>query len=213
MSSKIFMSVFVPWSIILPILIGLIQLKKLPYTGKIIWYYLLVAALVNFTASYIGRHLHKNNLPLIHLYTLVELVLFVWFYKHLLQAVNKKLYVILPIIFTALCIINALFFQNIFTYSSYTRSVEAFICILFALNYFARLATGTTEKKIITLPDFYFNTGIFLYFSGAFVLFVFSNFVGLTLSRADFNTIWVIHGGFLICMYLFFTAGFIVCKK
>ena len=213
MSSKIFMSVFVPWSIILPILIGLIQLKKMPYTGKIIWYYLLVAAVVNFAATYIGRSLHKNNLPLIHIYTLVEMVFFIWFYKHLFKAPKQnKLYIILPIAFAALCSINALFFQSIFTYSSYTRSLEAIICILFALKYFAHLATNSKSEKIILLPTFYFNAGIFLYFSAAFMLFVFSNFI-FKLAQSSYYIIWVMHGGFLICMYLFFTAGFIVCKK
>ena len=213
MNSKFFMSVLVPWSILLPVGIGLFKLNLLPKNARIIWYYLLVSAVINFAASFIGRRLHVNNLPLIHLYTAIEGVLFCWFYKTTLQAPkNSLLFRLLPVLFVLLCIINALFFQSIYTYSSYTRSLEAIMCILFALNYFARMATTNNSKKIILLPAFHFNTGIFLYSSGAFMLFVFSNFI-FNLSDADYYIIWVIHAGFVLCMYLFFSTAFLLCKK
>lgn len=214
MSSKFFMSVLVPWSIFLPIVIGLLKFKLLPKNARIIWYYLVVSAVVNFAASFIGRKLHSNNLPLIHVYTAIEGVMFCWFYKVTLQAPkNSLLFKLLPVLFVLACIINALFFQSIYTYSSYTRSIEAIFCILFALNYFARAATiDNKETKTILLPEFHFNTGILLYFSGAFMLFVFSNFI-FTLSDSDYYTIWVIHAGFVLCMYLFFATAFLLCKK
>lgn len=213
MTSKFFMSVLVPWSILLPICIGLFKIKVLPKNARIIWYYLIVSAVVNFAASFIGRTLHLNNLPLIHLYTAIEGVLFCWFYKTTFQAPkNSLLFWMLPLLFVLLCIINALFFQSIYTYSSYTRSVEAIFCILFALNYFARAATDNKGQKLITMPAFHFNAGIFLYFSGAFMLFVFSNFI-FTLSDSDYYIVWVIHAGFVLCMYLFFALAMLLCKK
>jgi hypothetical protein len=207
------MSVLVPWSILLPVAIGLFKFKVLPKNARIIWYYLLVSAIVNFSASFIGRTLHLNNLPLIHIYTAIEGVMFCWYYKTTLQAAkNSFLFLLLPVLFVLFCIINALFFQSIYTYSSYSRSLEAIMCILFALNYFARMATTNNNKKIISLPAFHFNAGIFLYFSGAFMLFVFSNFI-FNLSDPDYYIIWVIHAGFVLCMYLFFSAAFLLCKK
>jgi hypothetical protein len=92
---------------------------------------------------------------LIHIYTALEVLLFCWFYKTVLQAPsNSKFYKILPAAFVLFCVINALFFQNIFSYSSYTRSAEALICMLFAMNYFARLASINSEKKISVLRNF-----------------------------------------------------------
>ena len=213
MDSKFFMSVLVPWSIVLPIGIGLYKLKVLPKNARIILYYLLVSAIVNFAASFVGRVLHVNNLPLIHIYTAIEGVLFFWFYKTTVEAPkNSKLFILLPAVFVCLCIINVLFFQSIFSYSSYTRSLEAIICIVLALNYFALLAANSKDQKIILLPNFYFNSGIFLYFSGGFMLFVFSNFI-FTLADSSYYIIWVIYAGFVLCMYLFFSAAFILCKK
>jgi hypothetical protein len=213
MDSKFFMSVFVPFSIILPAGIGLLKLKVLPASSRIIWYYLLVSALVSFLAYFVGRVMHSNNLYLIHLYTPAELILFCWFYKKVLEAPdNSAMYWVLPAVFVILCIINAVFFQSIKTYSSYTRSIEALIGILFALNYFARLATITSGKKTIAMPEFYYNSGIFLYFSGSFMLFIFSNFI-INSSSHDYYILWVIYSALVFCMYLFFSVGLLLCRK
>ncbi len=207
------MSVLVPWSVCLPLCIGLLKFRQLNKSAKITWYYLLVSALINFGATYVGRVLHQNNLPLIHIYTALEVLLFCWFYKTVLLApANSIFYKILPAAFVLFCIINAIFFQSIYTYSSYTRSVEALICLLFAMNYFARLASIDSEKKISVLPEFYFNTGIFIYFSGGFILFVFSNFV-TNLSLHQYETIWVLYSALVLCMYLLFSMAYLLCKK
>jgi hypothetical protein len=212
MDSKFFMSVLVPCSILLPVVIGLFKLKVLPASAKIIWYYLLVSAAVSIAAVVIGRVLHANNLPVIHLYTAIEFVLFCLFYKSILED-NSKWFAWLAILFIIFCIINALFFQSIYTYSSYTRSVEALLCLLFSLNYFAKLAADTKEKKISTQPGFYFNCGIFLYMSASFMLFVFSNFIIQQSSKHNYAIIWVIYAALVLCMYLLFSAAFLLCKK
>jgi hypothetical protein len=213
MTSKFFMSVLVPFSIWLPIVIGLLKLRRLPASAKIIWYYLIVSAVISAAAIFMGRVLHTNNLPLIHLYTAIEVTFFCWFYKKILEPKgNRFLNVWLPVLFAILCIVNALFFQSIYTYSSYTRSVEALICIVLALNYFARLAVDGNGKKNISKPELYFNSGIFLYFSGAFMLFVFSNFI-INSSHHNYAVIWVIHAALVLCMYLFFSVAFLLCKK
>lgn len=207
------MSVFVPWSICLPLCIGMFKFRQLNKSAKIIWYYLLISALISFAATYIGRVLHQNNLPLIHIYTALEVILFCWFYKTVLQVSNNNtLYRILPLAFVIFCILNALFLQSIYTYCTYTRSAEALVCILFTMNYFARLASIDSEKKISILPEFYFNTGIFIYFSGGFMLFVFSNFVN-TLSLYQYEVIWVLYSALVLCMYLFFSIAYLLCKK
>lgn len=210
-----FIGVIVPLSILLPFFIALFKWRFLSKEAKYIFLYLLVTALINSTAILIGRYHHKNNMPLVHILTAADVVILLFYYKALFKHQNKlQLYLSLSLVFIAFCTINAIFFQSIYTYSSYTRSVEAIICLLFALNYFARLASDTdTKLKIINQSDFYFNAGIFLYFSGAFMLFIFSNFVINDLTKANFLIIWNIHGSLLMLMYLLFSFGFILCKK
>ena len=214
MDSKYFMGVIVPLSVLLPIIIGIVQFKNLPGPARIILWYVLTSGFFSGISVIVGRYFHTNNMPLVHLYTAAEVVLFTWYYRRLSgNTFKNKFYILLPVLFAILCIVNAVFFQNIYTYSSYTRSVEAIICMLFALNYFAIMASVAGDKRTLRQPAFYFNAGIFLYFSGAFILFVFSNFIITNLSRHNFLIIWNIHAALILLMYLFFSTGFLICKK
>ncbi len=210
-----FTGVIVPLSMLLPLFIALFRWRCLTLQAKYLFLYIAVTVVINSTAILIGKLLHKNNMPLVHLLTAADVVILLLYYKALFNHQNKlRLYLSASAIFIIFCVINVIFFQSIYTYSSYTRSVEAIICMLFALNYFARLASETaTSVKIIKQPDFYFNVAIFLYFSGAFMLFIFSNFVIIGLTKVNFLIIWNIHGALLMLMYLLFSIGFLICKK
>ena len=208
---KQFNSIVVPLTILIPILIGLFRYKSLSFNFKIIWLYLLATAVINTAATIIGRVYHANNMPLVHFYTLIEGVLFIWFYQYLSREGSRKWILILRITFALFCVLNALFFQSIHLYSSYTRYAESIICILFALKFFAELALS--DNKPLKLPAFYFNTGIFLYFSGSFILFIFSNFISQKLSASTMLIFWSGHSSLVLLMYILFSIGFIKCKK
>jgi hypothetical protein len=214
MTSKVFGLVVVPLSILLPLLIGVLKYRQLSVSAKLIHWYLIVSAIFTGASLLISRYYHQNSMPVSHLFTLIELGMITFFYKALLGAGKKNnVYNYIILVFAVVCVINALFFQSIYTYNSYTKSIEAIICILFAMKYFAAMASGTASTKIVTAPDFYFNTGLFLYFSGAFMLFVFSNFIVTKLSLNDFYTIWTIHSSLVLLMYLLFSTAFLLCKK
>jgi len=208
---KQFSSIIVPLFILVPIAIGMIRYKVLPLNLKIIWYYLLVTAVINTVATIIGRVFHSNNMPLFHLFTLIEGLMLIAFYRHLFKEDKKKWFLYLQIAFAVFCILNALFFQSIYLYSSYTRYVESIVCILFALKYFAQLAQS--DNKPLKIPDFYFSTGVFLYFSGSFILFIFSNFILQKLSASTMLIFWTGHSSLVLLMYVLFSIGFIKCKK
>jgi hypothetical protein len=65
---------------------------------------------------------------------------------------------------------------------------------------------------LVDQPAFWFNTGMFLYFSGSNMLYIFSNYI-LTESKHNFLVTWNTRAAFLLIMYLLFTLGFLKCKK
>jgi hypothetical protein len=208
-----FMGVIVPLSILLPLFLGIFKYQVLTPSARLILLYLVVSGIINLTATIIARVYHSNNLPLLHILTVMELYILVLFYQQLLFGGRvPAMFRILPLIFLAACVFNAVYFQDIYTYNSYARSLEALIIMLLAINYFAKIAASSHGIKVYLLPDFWFNTAVFLYFSGAFMLFIFSNFI-VRVSRHNFNIIWNMHAFFVLLMYLLFTLGFIKCKK
>lgn len=203
------MGVIVPLTILLPIFIAFLRFKYLTNAAKALLVYLCTNAAVSIVIKYTANH-KINNLPIFHLYTLIELILLAEFFKKLIGF--KTIITVIQFSFLIACVVNALFFQSIFTFNTYTRPLEAFIIMLFAVNYFAKIFTDTSKIRLSEMPGFWFNTGLFLYFSGAFMLFIFSNFL-LTVSKQSFNIVWNTHATFVLIMYLLFTIGFIKCKK
>lgn len=206
---NIYMGVVVPLTIILPVFVALIRFRHLPRQGKVILFYLLMSSIVNIAATTLAKQ-KMNNLPLSHIYTFIEFIFLAEFYKIVLG--EKKLITGLQLFFLLACVLNTIFFQDIYKFNSYTRSLEALIIMLLSVNFFAKMFTDHLGSKLLNNEGFWFNTGMFLYFSGAFMLFIFSNFI-LQASSKSFNIIWNLHATFVLIMYILFTLGFIKCKK
>src|SRR4051812_39175055 len=90
MTSKLFMTVIVPLSILLPILIGLIKYSHLSASAKMVHWYLIVSALFTGASLLISRHYHQNSMPVSHLFTVIELAFIVLFYKKLMGDSKKN---------------------------------------------------------------------------------------------------------------------------
>lgn len=202
-----YMGWLVPYSIAIPIIAAFLLFRYHTGPARIIFYYLIISVLSSIL-GYILRHTIKNNLPLLHVYTLIEFIILAEFYKKAIDDKNSsKVLTVLQVFFTLACIVNVIFWQSLFMYNSYSRSLGALLIMLLAVNFFARLFSNPSAEKVTKLPVFWFNSGIFLYFSGAFVLFIFSNFV-LVADRATNVILWNIHATFVLIMYLLFANGF-----
>lgn len=164
--NAVFMGVIVPLSILLPIFIGMYQYRLLPVYAKFVLLYLIVSGLINTTATVMAKVYHANNLPLTHLLAVMEFLILALFYGRLLYKEKATLsFQLLPLFFFVACVVNTLFFQSIFTFNSYSRSLGALIIMLLAINYFAKIAATQSNQKVTAMPSFWFNTAIFLYYS------------------------------------------------
>jgi hypothetical protein len=205
--NHLYLRVIVPLAITLPLFFAFFNIRRLSAAEKVMFMYLLVSAIVNAAGAIISAN-HRNNLPLLHIFTVVEFALIIIFYKKILEdGKYTKQYTALMAVFIILCVINALFFQSIYIYNSYTRSIEAIIIMLFSVNYFAKLFVQYSDVQITAIPSFWFNTGIFLYFSWSFMFFIFSNVVAKQ-SSSNGNVLLYIHASFVLVMYVLFAVGF-----
>lgn len=114
------------------------------------------------------------------------------------------------LLFPLLCIINVLFFQKANEFNSYARPLEAFILIFYCANFFYRSAGS--EKSWVLSPHNWINSGLLLYFSGSFFIFILSNVVHAKLNHDQKMWIWNTHDTFVLFMYLFFAVGIRQCQ-
>jgi len=214
--SQIYMSIVVPISILVPIAIGTYRYKDLGEAMRIIFYYLFLDGLVNILAIYLFS-LRVNNLPVLHVFTIIEFLFISGFYLQVIhEGKIKRVIIAMMFIFPLLCIANFIFFQDINRFNTNTRPLEALMVMIYSLIYFAQNNEDGIEKKWVVNPINWVSTGLLLYFSGALFIFSFSNMTSLQKVSKYHSLdvlIWDIHATLLLIMYLLFAIGFSKCRK
>lgn len=201
-----FQGVFVPLSTLIPIVLCIIKYGHLNKPLKIIFAYLIFAFIINIAGSIMADH-RINNLPLLHLYTIGEYLFIACFF--LVQFKNKMLrrvIICLMIIFPAVCICNFIFIQNIHSFNTYTRPIEAILILSFCARYlFAK--SQLLNLPLLSFAETWVAAGLLFYFSSSLFQFVFSNYVSYHAPLVTRELIWDIHASFVLFMYALFSKG------
>jgi hypothetical protein len=206
-----FYTVVVPLSILIPILTGLFNYRKAQSGPKLLLYYLVISGLINLIALIFVKY-RMNNLPLLHLYTMVEGILILSYFSTIfIDPFIKKILRYITIIFPLLCIINFTFLQSIYTFNTYTRPLEAILITFFCMLYLYK--SGFTENWINKSVN-WFNMGILIYFPVACIIFILSNYMSfVTMNKAMNRMVWDLHAALVMLMYLIWARGFSLIKK
>jgi hypothetical protein len=201
--SDLYQGYIVPGSTLLPILAGLIYYKKLSKAMHALIIYLCIALLINICGIVMASY-GKNNLPLLHFYTMFELLALTWYYQRAFASHWADRWTrIIMIAYPVLCVINFSFFQSIYQFNTYTRPLEAIIIIVFSIIYLAGDANFDL-KKSNNNGGRWVASGLLLYFCGSLFQFIFSNVVSHGASKQVKLFIWNLHDTFVLVMYIFF---------
>jgi len=193
----------VPASTLLPIVAGIIWRKKLGKAMHALIIYLCIALLINIGGVVMAQH-HTNNLPLLHFYTMFELLAVMWYYRLAFSSHwANRWTTILMIAYPILCVINFTFFQSIYQFNTYTRPLEAIIIIVFSGIYLG--GDGNFDKKgANNNSGRWVASGFLVYFCSSLFQFIFSNMVSHLASKDIKHLIWNLHATFVLIMYIFF---------
>ena len=201
----LFLTIIVPGSILIPLLIFIPRYKLAKTQERILFYYLISAGLINLAAIILSMY-GITNLPLLHLYTIVEAVFLLGYFRLVFnEPVLKKVIGILMVLFPIICVLNFSFLQSIYTFNTYTRPLEAILITFFCLLYLYK--SGFAEDWIKQSTS-WFNAGILIYFPAAFVIFVLSNYLMASKNHAMNTIVWNLHAALVLIMYLLWARGF-----
>jgi len=211
MPRTIIVGYIVPLSILLPIIIFLFKYKYAPKAFKFLFYFLISAAIIN-SAALIVVNRGMRNLPLLHLYTVVETVFFLFYFKTIFkEQIIKKVITIVMIAFVVISIINSLFIQSLFTFNTHTRPLEAIIITVLCLMRFFK--SDFTEDWL-KQPVNWINMGILIYFPAATVIFSLSNyFTFVSTDNEMIRRMWDLHAVLVLLMYIIWAKGFSLINK
>jgi hypothetical protein len=206
-----YISYVVPGTILFPLSVAVLRYASIDMKLRIIFYYLLLSFFFNSVTTVLAES-GQNNLPLFHLFTLLEGVLLLLFYRECLaNYLRRNLFWFIMAGYLCFCLMNSLFIQHVFSFNTYSRFVEALMIISFSLYYLYTTLETKEPGQWYTDPLIMINIGLLVYFSSSLFLFLFSD---VLLSNRQINILaWVIHATLVMIMYILFGIGFFNYRK
>lgn len=186
---------------IVPAVIGFKNYALLPRDLKAITLYAFVSFLFEIPSNYYFYH-NKNNLFILHAYTVIEFIFMAYVYSfHISKVVGKRTLLLVTVTFVAFSIVNSVFIQSIKFFNSYARCIEILLVIVFALCYVYAFIKSDDQRPLKSIPMFWINTAVIIYFTAGFFLYLVSNNM-ISLSWEVSKIVWNIHGLLLAGYYL-----------
>ena len=153
-------------------------------------------------------------MPIGHLFTGGECLILCCFYYQLTRnQLARRLLPWLAVLFTVYFVCNLYFFQNIFTYNSYSRTVEAFLMMVVSIGFLQQQLSikETTRQPWFHSPFLWITMGLLIYFSGSLFLFFFYEVIS---RKMEFYKLgWAMHAVLVLLLYAASAIAFIHSGK
>lgn len=176
-------------SILLPLIFGAIFFKSLTRPIKILFGYIVVAALLEFLGAILFFQ-GKNNMPLYHIYTFFEFTILSLVYYTLFNQLLHKIGVLILSVAFLVYMANLIITHSAFDeFNTITRTIESAILILYFLTYILHSSRENTGKTLELNPYFILTSGLLIYFAGTVCVFLFLEH----LEGNSFLSAWSIH--------------------
>ncbi len=179
--------------------------KGFPPLAQRLGLYVLLSATVEISNwALIMNGSIKNNLPVLHVYTLIEIGLLLWCFSAIIRGLNFYLIVTLFLGFVALEIWLIQDWQPLEVYNTVVRSLESVLFILLSVIYFAKTIWNMHVEHLTQEPEFWFCTALLLYFSGNLIIFGFSNMMN---QSPLIQQVWILHSILNLVLNGLFSIG------
>lgn len=192
--------------LVVNVLLFSLKFKELnrPFRGL---FYFLILNLLTEILAFTFTECGINNLPLLHVYTLGEFILFSFFYRSLSYKptfFSRHFWLIIAI-GSLLIIANTLFFQSIFGFNSTAKTGVQLILIVYAVFYFYNLVADEHFAQLKSKSMRLVNSAVIIYYSGSLFIFMFSQ---ISFGNEDIYKLFWIFNSFLYVTFhlIIFTA-------
>lgn len=161
--------------LILNNLIVIFRYHQLPVKIRTLIFYLTISLATDLSSRYLFNQA-SNNLYLLHIYTLLELLAWSYFFYRFFiheQWVQHKLPWLVGGV-ALLLISNSIFLEPITGFNSNAKTLVQLILIAYAIYYFFSSFGKIDLSQSIPLATTLINFAILLYYSGSLFIFMFS---------------------------------------
>lgn len=180
-------------SSLIPIIVYFKYKSSFAY-AKLLLYYVLLSLSIDLTSTFLLKYYSKSiNFYIIHLFVVFEFILFFYFFRIIATKEGKS-----SVYFIPLLIFHISFYcvSDLFIIGGFNSIGSAYfnlVIIIYCLLEFKNIITSPPLSQYIERTSFFWILiGIFLYSSGNFYIFTFSELM-INDDREYFLKIWVIH--------------------
>lgn len=162
---------FIVVVISLSVLLALTHWKRLPGAFQFLTLYLGWNLVVECIIFFLPPN--TNNLPLLHVHTLLEFVLIslVYWKMDIFRNWPPRSFWIFMATISGVIVLNSVFLQSIFTYNSYAKSLVQVLLIGYAVGYIFQLKEKSHESRALNMM----NAAVLIFYSGSLFVFMFGN--------------------------------------
>ena len=178
---------------LLAVIVWVIFHRRFPQSFKYLGIYLIANLIIQFVAELMWQK-GQNNLPLLHVNTLLEFVFFTLFFKDIYlqqEAFKKHVFLFIGGI-SLLLLINSIWFEPFFEMNSNARTLVQIIIIAYVVIYifdvFGKIALS--ENKAMSISLICFVT--LIYYAGSLSTFMLSDFI-VAKRSGETGMIWMIN--------------------
>lgn len=182
---------------------GLVTLRIVPLFLLVI-YCLMQAAIA----------LWHYNLPLVHLNTVGEALLYMKVYHdEFVDEKMKRSIRVLAVVFVVFAALDSFWLEGFGKINSYTNLAESVIIISLGLLYFERTLIGRRRTQLQKVPMFVATIGIILYLSGTVVLYLATNHFIQINDEYSARLMYLINSALVLMLGLLFSRAFLLVKQ
>lgn len=137
----------------------------------------LISALIIQILAHVFAYKYGNNLPLLHLHTLLEFIFISLFYRQILFSKHRlSVYLLYFIgVVSILIVANSVFLEPLTGFNGNAKGLSQSLIIIYTILYFfSRISTEVREENMYLNK---INASILLYYSGSLFIFIFASFL------------------------------------
>lgn len=191
-------------SILLPIAGGLLFLKRLSNPFRFLLLFFLFSACIEYGAAYFSG-LYHNNMPLLHVFTLVEVCSYCYIYSRVFTG-NRSFTLLcrsMILIQVMMSLMDAWLVNGIYRFPTLARGTGALILIFLSLYQLYLIFNFTNDPQLLKKSRFWLLFGVLTYFS---TIIFFILLVNITVSKDEeaFRLIHNFHASVnILCNFMF----------
>jgi hypothetical protein len=197
------------FSVVLPIGVSIRRRHTYGRLRRGLCAYFYLSALFDL-AGLITWHKKVNNLPLFHLFTLIELLFLGWVYKQaFMNGLLKRIVAVLTVLLGVFTVADSVLLESIWTFNSISATAESVYMIVLSLLLFRQLLLQDEVMFLDRHPLFWFNSGVLLYFAGNLFVFMLQHAIADSAQKG--YVYGIVHSGINILANLLFGIA-LLCR-